>query len=136
METILVVDDEHLTIDLLRELLQDAGYTVLYAYNGKEAFDIYCQHGNAIDLVFTDNMMPDDGYTLISNIRKINPNIKYILFCSLSPCTSENRCDKGQAWRPVLIRPFKLENLLALIRDVLDEKVECGFNALCSDYIN
>lgn len=136
METILVVDDERTTTDLFREVLQDAGYTVFYAYNGKEAFDLYCQHSNTIDLVFTDNMMPFDGYTLIKNIRAINPNIKYILFCSLSSCVSENKCSRGQVWRPVMIRPCKVEDLLGLIRDVLDEKVECGFNALCSDYIN
>ena len=127
METILVVDDEADTVELLASILEEVGYKVFGAYDGKEAFDLYCQHQNVIKLVLTDNIMPNDGYTLLENIRSINPQIKYILHCSWI-CEAEKGCEqKEQLWKPILRRPSKIENILKLVRDVLDEKVECSF---------
>lgn len=131
METILVVDDEESTVDVLIYVLEEAGYKVLSAYDGKEAFEIYCQHQHSIDLVVTDNIMPNDGYTLLENIRRIDPYIKYIIICSWT-CEAERGCEqKGQLWKPILRRPFKPKHILGLVRDVLDGKVECGFPKDC-----
>ena len=52
-ETLLIVDDEVALLELARILLENIGYTVLTATNGKQALQILQQQAN-IDLMFSD----------------------------------------------------------------------------------
>ena len=63
---ILIVDDDSMTRELLRDLLEDQGHQVLDIADGVEALCIY--HQNPIDLVITDIQMPrKNGLELISS---------------------------------------------------------------------
>ena len=68
-QRILVVDDEKRIVKLVRDFLVRAGYDVIEAYDGMEAFDYFFENKN-IDLVITDVMMPKlDGWELARQIR-------------------------------------------------------------------
>src|SRR5438552_5968606 len=56
MATILVVDDEQPVVDLLTDMLEDDGHTVIPAFNGRAALEIVAHH--PLDLVISDVMMP------------------------------------------------------------------------------
>jgi two-component system sensor histidine kinase/response regulator len=67
--TILVVDDEQPVVDLLTDMLEDVGHTVIPAYNGRAALAIVEQQ--APDLVISDVMMPFvDGIQLCKLLRE------------------------------------------------------------------
>lgn len=57
-ETILVVEDEPVLREMTQLILEECGYRVLLANNGKEALDTWDRHQNSIDLLFTDMVMP------------------------------------------------------------------------------
>lgn len=68
MATILVVDDEAPVVDLLTDVLEDEGHTVISAYNGRSALEIVRQR--LPDLVISDIMMPYvDGLQLCQILR-------------------------------------------------------------------
>jgi CheY-like chemotaxis protein len=68
MATILVVDDEQPVVDLLTDMLEDEGHTVISAYNGRIALELVAH--NAPDLVISDVMMPFvDGIQLCQQLR-------------------------------------------------------------------
>lgn len=69
MSKILVVDDEKDVVELLKFLLEKDGYTVITAFNGREALDVI--HGQRPDLVLLDVMMPEmDGYTVQTKLQE------------------------------------------------------------------
>jgi DNA-binding NtrC family response regulator len=66
--TLLVVDDERNLRESLSEALKEAGYNVLTAANGKEAYAIIQSH--ALDLLLCDWRMPEmDGGALLKLLR-------------------------------------------------------------------
>jgi DNA-binding response OmpR family regulator len=69
MATILVVDDEEYIRQLFQRILEDAGYRVLTASNGQEAFDKVS--AGDINLVLLDIIMPGmDGMQALELIRE------------------------------------------------------------------
>jgi CheY-like chemotaxis protein len=78
MFQILVVDDDKNTRRLLKAVLEQEGYQVLTASNGREALDLMDQH--YVDLVVLDVMMPEmDGYELTSTLRQSNDNLPILM---------------------------------------------------------
>ena len=66
--TILVVDDNAFSRELMRELLEASGHEILEAVNGRNALDLIRR--SAPDLVFLDLQMPlQDGFSVIRELR-------------------------------------------------------------------
>jgi two-component system, cell cycle sensor histidine kinase and response regulator CckA len=77
IERVLVVDDERPIRDLLSAILEESGFQVLTAPNGREARIMARQH--PIDLVISDLAMEDgEGIEMIGNLRKAYPKLKII----------------------------------------------------------
>jgi DNA-binding response OmpR family regulator len=82
--TILLADDEKEIVDLLTLYLENAGFSVIGAYNGKEALDLLTGKDTEIDAAVLDIMMPEmDGYTLVKKIRETS-NIPIIFLSARS----------------------------------------------------
>jgi PAS domain S-box-containing protein len=79
-ETILIVDDEEVVLEVNREILESQGYAVLAARNGKEALEIYGQRRGEIALVLLDMVMPGiNGEETFGLLKRIDPGVKVIL---------------------------------------------------------
>jgi two-component system cell cycle sensor histidine kinase/response regulator CckA len=119
-ETILLVDDEDMIIDVSRQLLERLGYTVLSASSGREAIEIYKKHLNEISLVIIDMIMPDlNGGETYDELIKIDPNIKVILASGYSlDGLAQNILDRG--CNGFIQKPFNLKNLSNKVRTVID----------------
>ena len=79
---LLVVDDERSIRELLRRLLERAGYRVLTAAHGGEALQRFEEAGGAIDLVITDVRMPEmSGPELADRLLALRRSVK-ILYIS------------------------------------------------------
>ncbi len=119
-ETILLVDDEEMIIDVGRGLLGELGYTVVAAKSGLEALDIYRLNRDRIDLVIMDMIMPGmGGGETFDRLKKINPNVKVLLSSGYSingqaSKIMERGCDG------FIQKPFNIKQLSAKIREILE----------------
>lgn len=121
-ETVLLVDDEEMIIDVGTEMLGTLGYTVIEAHNGSEAVEIVQRNEDKIELVILDMIMPGmGGGVTFDRIKQLNPKIRVLLSSgySLSGQASEilNRGCDG-----FIQKPFKIEQLSVKIREILDRK--------------
>ncbi len=70
MATLLIVEDDHKTNEAICEYMKPAGHTVIPAYDGSEALQLFRQ--NSIDLVVLDIMLPHvSGLSVLHEIRQI-----------------------------------------------------------------
>lgn len=119
-ETVLVVDDEKMIADAIAETLKRIGYTVLVAYNGKEAVDYARKYEDAIDLTLLDMAMPEmsgaDAYPLL---KKAHPEMRVILCTGFEKdlLTGDLLQSGVEAF---LLKPFRLNVLAQEVRRVLD----------------
>ncbi|MBI3886750.1 MAG: response regulator [Opitutae bacterium] len=79
-ETILLVDDEPTLRELTALVLQNFGYRVLQAGDGAEALEVWKWHGQRVDLLFTDLVMPGDlsGLDLAARLQAEKPDLKVV----------------------------------------------------------
>ncbi len=78
--TILVVEDEELLLDLLKELLEGEGYRVITAGDGQQAIDLYKAEQDRVSLVLSDMGLPTmGGWEVLRRLKAINPSVKVIL---------------------------------------------------------
>ena len=75
-ETVLLVDDEEMILEVGRAMLQRLGYAVITAKSGKAALDAVRTNGSRIDLVVLDLTMPEmDGRVTFDRIRSMAPDM-------------------------------------------------------------
>jgi CheY-like chemotaxis protein len=117
-ETILLVDDEEFILETASETLVEAGYNVLTAENGKEAYIIYKGRAGDIDVVVTDLMMADgDGFELIRSLRRLEKDVPLIAVSGMAAHKSQEALDAGA--NIFVSKPFTADKLLAAIHEVL-----------------
>ena len=119
-ETILVAEDEEMVRDLVRSILEDAGYTVLTARNGAEAVRLVEEHANAIDLALLDVMMPrGGGREVMDHIQATNPKTR-ILFSSAYSESAIHLNFVIKEGLDLLVKPYSRAELLHAVREALD----------------
>lgn len=120
-ETILLVEDEGRLQQVVRTVLQSAGYRVLAASNGEEALRLCA--GDGIDLALTDLVMPAmSGREFAERAAKVCPRMK-ILYCSGYSGDVLSRQGALEPGVHFLPKPFDGETLRRKIRAVLDDDV-------------
>jgi PAS domain S-box-containing protein len=77
-KNILIVEDDELSFEYLKELLKETQANILHAKDGQSAID-YCKRDNSIDLVLMDIQLPGiDGNTATQKIREFDQEIPVI----------------------------------------------------------
>jgi two-component system cell cycle sensor histidine kinase/response regulator CckA len=120
-ETVLLVDDEEMIIDVGGRMLKKLGYRVLTAGDGKEAVEIFQKYQDKIDVIVLDMIMPKmGGGETFDRIKKMKPDIKVLLSSgySINGQATEilNRGCNG-----FIQKPFNLQNLSKSLRSILEE---------------
>jgi len=119
-ETILVVDDEKMVLEVSKELLEFLGYRVYAAGSGQEAIAVYMEKQKEIDLVLLDMIMPGiSGGETFDLLREINPGIKVLLSSGYS-ITGQAHEILDRGCNGFLQKPFQLEHLSRKVREMLD----------------
>jgi PAS domain S-box-containing protein len=120
-ETILAVEDEIPVRLLARLCLQRKGYRVLEASNGREALDVWKEHHNEIDLLLTDQIMPEgmSGRELAARCIAEKPALKVIYSSgySLEMIQSGMNLTEGLNF---LAKPYDPVKLANTVRHCLD----------------
>ena len=123
-ETILLVEDEDIVRDLAKEILEEYGYAVLTASNGKEGLKVSCEFTQRIDLILTDVVMPQmSGHELVENIRTTRPETRVLY---MSGFTDDAVVRHGVSAHELCFiqKPFSPESLAIKVREVLDNHAE------------
>jgi PAS domain S-box-containing protein len=121
-ETILLVDDEALIVDVSKKMIEGLGYEVLPAKSGDEALKIYQRSYDRIDIVILDMIMPYlNGGEVYKLMKEINPEVKVLLSSGYSlNGQAESIMERG--CNGFIQKPFDVVQLSQKIREVLDEK--------------
>ena len=119
-DTVLLVDDEEMIIDIGTELLRLMGYHVLTAENGTQALQLYKEKSDEIALVVLDMVMPDmTGGECFDKLRDLNPTVKVLLSSGYSIDGQAGKIlDRG--CNGFIQKPFKIEQFSKKIREILD----------------
>ena len=123
-ETILVVEDEEPLRRLARRILESRGYAVLDAGNGVEAIDIMARHGNDIDLLLSDIVMPVmGGRELVERLLPLYPSLRILFMSGYTEDTIlQHRI--AELGITVLEKPFTPDALARLVRQTLDRAAQ------------
>ena len=123
MAKILVVDDDKLIRKLVSKTLVRAGYDVVASADGREAASIYRR--SPADLMITDLFMPEkEGMEIIMELRRDFPDVKIIAISGAGALGAMEYLEMARmigATR-TLAKPFGQEELLATVRELLDEQ--------------
>src|SRR5207249_10473373 len=117
---ILVVDDEPMMSDSLRQHLADEGYAVDTASTGATAIDLF--DGGAHHLVICDLQLPDmDGLTLLRHMKDARPTTEVIVVTGYGSVQAAVEATKAGAFYFVE-KPFDFEELLPLVEKALERR--------------
>ena len=119
-ETVLIVDDEPMILEVGKSLLEHLGYAVMTASGGKQASDIVTHSPNEIDLVILDMIMPEmGGSDAFDLMKKIAPDIKILLASGYSLDGQATKI-MNRGCNGFIQKPFDLANLSLKVRQILD----------------
>ena len=119
---ILLVDDDEGIRIFIEFLLQNAGYTVVQAQNGRQAVEVFKEHPT--DLIVTDMMMPEmDGLELIEAVRKdLQSKVPIIMLTAAgSGYMKENRDKANELGADSFLnKPIATERLMSEIDTLIN----------------
>jgi CheY-like chemotaxis protein len=117
VQTILVVDDELGAIEVVATALEDEGFRVLSAANGRHGLEKLTE--GQVDLAVIDFMMPLVDGAALGKEMKANPayqNIPIIMMSAVGESVVRERFDGYTAF---LRKPFRISALIDTVRRVL-----------------
>ncbi len=113
---VLVVDDEEMVIELMRDLLEGWGLVVTTATNGIAALDAFARDPSRFDLVITDQTMPRmTGLALTGELLSIRSTLPVILYTGYSDGLTDEEA-RAAGVKAFLRKPVVPRDLLAVVR--------------------
>ena len=120
-ETVLLVDDEDMIIEVGEKMLELLRYNSLIARSGIEAIEVYKKKKDHINIVILDIVMPVmNGGETYDRLKEINPDIK-VLLASGSSITHQAAEILKRGCNGFIQKPFKLNEISKKIREILDQ---------------
>jgi two-component system cell cycle sensor histidine kinase/response regulator CckA len=114
---VLLVEDEDAVRRFAVAALKSKGYEVLQAADGVEAMEVMAAHDNKVDIVVSDVIMPEmDGPTLMKELRKIDPKLKFIFVSGYPDDAFKNNLDPDADFT-FLPKPYNLAQLAAKVKE-------------------
>ena len=121
-ETILVVEDQDQVRDMVARVLTSLGYRVMVARDGDEALTLANEHGNGLDLLLTDVVLPrTNGRRVAAAIGSLYPRTP-VLFVSGHAEEAIVRRGELEPGLDYLPKPFTAEALARRVRAALDQR--------------
>lgn len=120
-ETILLIDDEEMILEVTSAILTDLGYQVMVASSGETALNMYATESAEIHLVILDMIMPDmSGGEVLGRLKEIRPDCRVLLTSGYNlDGDAQEILDRG--CMGFLQKPFTVEDLSRTIRDIIDQ---------------
>jgi two-component system, cell cycle sensor histidine kinase and response regulator CckA len=120
-EVVLLVEDDASVRSAVQRMLEQLGYELLTAESGMAAEQLMAQHGNRIDIVLSDVVMPGvNGPDLIARLRQLRPALRTLLMSGYTDHAVLGRGELGGGLS-FIQKPFTAAALARKLRDVLDQ---------------
>ena len=117
MNKILLVDDEIEITEINKRYLEQGGYDIDIANDGKEALEKYKR--NKYSLIITDIMMPNmDGYDLISEVQYLDAE-QHFLFITAKTTEPDKIYALSMGADDYIVKPFSPRELVLRVRNIL-----------------
>jgi DNA-binding NtrC family response regulator len=117
---LLVVDDDPVTVNLLKEVLTKEGYEVITALSGQEAMARGME--DFFDIVITDMRLGDqDGMEVLRSFRKLTPETTVIMITAFGSIETAIEAIREGAF-DYISKPFKLDEIKFTIRRALEQR--------------
>ena len=127
--TALIVEDEHMVMEINRTIVEKLGYQVLEARTGKEAVEIAQTYKGRIDFALLDVILPDmSGSQIYPELKKLRPDLKVIV-CSGFSLDGPARQMLNDGAETFLSKPFSVAALSSTLDDIF-KKSHKGFSEL------
>ncbi|MCP4196303.1 MAG: sigma-54-dependent Fis family transcriptional regulator [Proteobacteria bacterium] len=118
--SILVVDDEPITLKTLQRILEKEGYGTTATANGEQALDEISRH--SFDVILTDLAMePVDGLTVLTEAKAINPETEVIIITGYASVETAIEATKRGAFH-YLQKPVRPDDVRHVVRQALEKK--------------
>ena len=121
-ETILLVEDEPMILEMVTLMLQRQGYQVLAAATPEEALRLADEYAGKISLLITDVIMPEmNGRNLANALGKLSPGLKCLFMSGYTANVIAHHgvLDDGVQF---IQKPFTMKDLGGKVRDTLERK--------------
>ncbi|MBP6184348.1 MAG: response regulator transcription factor [Saprospiraceae bacterium] len=116
---ILLVEDEQAIANFIAEGLEEEGFAVDQAYNGKEGLQLGLDNINDYDLILLDWMLPGlSGIEICRALRKVNKDLP-IIFLTAKDTVDDVVFGLETGANDYIRKPFAFEELLARMRVLL-----------------
>lgn len=123
---ILVVDDEPTVRTVAQSILERFGFEVLTAENGRQGVKVFEENADRILLVLMDMTMPQlDGAEAYREMRRVREDVCVILSSGYNEQEAVNRF-AGKGLAGFIQKPYRPQDLMAKIREVLDTRFEAN----------
>jgi CheY-like chemotaxis protein len=122
--TILAVDDDKLTLLIIRNALEEAGFDVVTAHDGAEALSILTAQPDRIDVAVVDRMMPGkDGMAVLAAMRQnaATADIPVVLQTAASGAQDMQEGIEAGAFYYVT-KPYEEATLVAIVRSAMESR--------------
>ncbi len=120
-ETVLIAEDDAVVRALVKETLEQSGYTVIEAADGEDAVGVFARSRDRVRLLILDVIMPKkNGKEVYEEIRKDRPDIKVIFSSGYTAdiLYKKRFIEEGFSF---ISKPVSPADLLRLVRETLDE---------------
>ncbi len=114
---ILIVDDEPIVLESIRDWLKDAGYQVATAETGEEALEMIKKQDFGV-MVLDIRLPGQTGIEVLRQVKALKPEIKSIIITAY-PSDEHQKEAKKLGAIDYLIKPIAPDNLERLIRETL-----------------
>ena len=120
---LLLVEDEPVLRDMAQLILEECGYRIITAGDGKAAMKLWEQHAGEIDLLLTDMVMPEGimGGELAERLLTQNPRLKVIYTSGYSTDLADRGASLAEGTN-FLRKPYRPVRLARIVRECLDRK--------------
>ncbi len=117
---VLVVEDEDDVRDIMDEVLRSMGFDVVLSSNGEEGLSKFKELGGKVDLVISDLVMPKvSGEELYAEIKKINPDVKFLFISGYSMSGSIQNFIMEKHIK-FIQKPFGIKQLLEAVKEIME----------------
>jgi two-component system cell cycle sensor histidine kinase/response regulator CckA len=118
--TVLLVEDETIVREPLRQILEQQGYRVLQAGDGEEALRVAADHAGPVDLLLTDVVMPVlGGPELAERLLDERPGLKVVYMSGYADRAADVLAAAEAAGHSFLQKPFAPDSLARTLENAL-----------------
>ena len=122
MRRILIIDDDHQILLMIKKMLERAGFEVDLASNGNEGIELIKKV--SVDLVITDIIMPEkEGLETIREMKRLCPDLKIIAMSGGGKVSADNYLNTAKIFgaSKIMAKPFSQKQMVSAVQDLLGE---------------